>query len=102
VGEEVSVKVLGKNQAADSLLMMVLSFSAETVKEPQAACSDEIQKGTIVQGKITSVKGQFAYVRINQSRLVMGRLHQTESPQFKDLFAGERIRCKVLQVQDTQ
>ena len=64
----------------------------------QIQTSEAVQRGTVVQGKITSVKGQFAYIRINQSKLVMGRLHSTESPLFGDLFAGERIRCKVLEV----
>lgn len=51
-------------------------------------------------GKITSVKGAFAYLRLNQSKLCIGRLHQTECPNFKDLFVGERVKAKVLAVSE--
>lgn len=99
-GEEIEVKVVGKTHSEEQILVAVPGFQADALTAVAQVQSAEIQKGTVITGKVTALKPPFAFIRVNQNSLCVARLHQTEIRDFNALFVGERVKCKVLDMKE--
>ena len=107
IGDEIDVKVVGKNESG--LYELVPFAKSSDIKKKSSSSpkeSIELKEGIKFNGQIKSIKNQCMYIQVpgaqekNQYACI-GRLHMIEcqrSNEFKQYVVGDRIEAKILKV----
>lgn len=107
IGDEIDVKVVGKNE--NGLYELVPFANSSDIKKKQSSSSTdgiELKEGIKFNGQIKSIKNQCMYIQVpsaqkNNRFTCIGRLHMIECQgpnEFKQYVVGDRIEVKILKV----